>query len=511
MSTPSVMLFSPVRVDAPTLSLVLQSHNALRGIATRVYHDDNTDDESKLLLQWEAQRGALVTTSLPNDVCPLNSGDEYRTEETHVWTEERISRVSCIRNAAIDAFLASACEFLFIVDADVVMHPQMVEHLVSLNLPVVSEVFWTQWEQKAKMYAPNVWDSQPYAHWNAESALRLRVPGQYNVGGLGACTLIRRDVLENKNIRYVPVHSLNLEGEDRWFCVRCEAHGIPLVADTHFPPFHVYRPSLLDEAKIWFEQGCSPSYFANVWLNEEWEQQVRGIANRQGGVGTRKSVALCIPGETFSASWVMGLINALPAMNREYDMQIVNVFSSNPSVTRQTIARTLLQNPKTFDYVLWVDDDNVLSEEHVKLLLEVMETYPDIDLVAGWCDITRSQYDFADNKVSCGTFDDHGRCVQFTAEEVTTARGLVGIDWTGFPCVMMRGSLITKLGPKSFSSISDDSLEWGFYGEDVSFCKRAKEIGAVMVMDPRIKLPHLKLRDANRPVAIPASTERISE
>jgi hypothetical protein len=211
----------------------------------------------------------------------------------------------------------------------------------------------------------------------------------------------------------------------------------------------------------------------------------------------RKSIALCLPGETFSASWVMGVIDALPAMNREYDLQVVNVFSSNPSVTRQTIARALLENPKGFDYALWVDDDNVLSQAHVRLLLETLDTYPAIDLVAGWCDISRSQYDFGDNKVSCGTFNDAGRCENFTHAEVLGAQGLVNIDWTGFPCVLMRGELITHLGAKTFSSISDDSLEWGFFGEDVSFCKRAKEIGAVMVMDPRVRVPHLKLRDCN--------------
>lgn len=489
-TTPSVMLFSPVRLDHETLALSLASHRALKGIECRVYFDDNTDLFSTRLLNAE---DAIVSNILPN-LCSANSDEEYRVGNTHVWSKERISRITKIRNAAVRTFLASGMDYLFIVDSDLILHPQTVEHLVSLNLPVVSPVFWTMW-QKDGVYAPQTWDVHPYGHTSAKSVLQLRDAGVYKVGGLGAATLIHRDVFA-RGVDYSPIPALDFEGEDRFFSVRCETNGFALHASSHFPPFHVYRKEQLDEASIWFEQGCDPDYFKNAWLDEQWEKLITGIATPKST--KRKSIALCIPGEQFSASWVMGIINALPAMNREMDLQVVNVFSSNPSVTRQTITRTLLQNEHVFDYVLWVDDDNVLSEQHVKLLIEVLETYPTIDLVAGWCDITRGQYDFGDNKVSCGTFDERGRCVQFTHEEITEARGLVGIDWTGFPCVMMRGELLRRLGPKCFMPIADESLEWGFFGEDVSFCKRAKDFGAELVADPRICLPHLKLRNSNR-------------
>lgn len=61
-----------------------------------------------------------------------------------------------------------------------------------------------------------------------------------------------------------------MEGEDRWFCTRAAAHGIPLVADTVLPPFHVYRPEQLDEAKVWRRGGCDPNYFRERWLTGDW-------------------------------------------------------------------------------------------------------------------------------------------------------------------------------------------------------------------------------------------------
>jgi len=495
----SVMLFSPVRVDVPTLSLALQSHRALHGVKERVYVDDCDDTVASTTLHQEQQYDSVTVSlaSLPPDT------EQYRDENTHTWSHARISRVATLRNNAIRSFLASDHTHLFITDIDLVLNDSLVQHLVGLDLPVVSEVFWTKWQTDGA-YAPNVWDIHPYGHTDPKNVLQLMNAGTYEVGGLGACTLIKREVLE-KGIDYSPIPSFDCEGEDRHFCVKCSAHGLKLMADTHYPPYHVYRASQLDEARMWFDQGRDREYFNEVWLSD-LEETVKA-AVKQATPGARKSIALCIPGETFSAAWVMGLVKTLPALNREHDMQVVNVFSSNPSVTRQTIVRTLLSNSRTFDYVLWLDDDNVISEEHVKLLLEVMDTYPDIDLVAGWCDITRGQYDHGDNTVSCGLLNKEGRCDHFAHEEIGNAHGLVSIDWTGFPCVMMRGSLIQRLGPKSFSNISDDSLEWGFFGEDVSFCKRAREIGAVMVMDPRIKVPHLKLRDANNPVLAPEATK----
>ena len=490
MNTPKVMLASLVRVDAPTFSLVIQSHKFLKGVAQRLYIDDNTDKGTSAIL------AAQDATTRPASAIVEPLDTEYRTEHTHIWEKDRISRVTRMRNAVIEEFLKTDCTHLFFTDADLVVHPETVAHLLTLNKAVVSPIFWTRWEPKSAL-APQTWDCHPYGHWNAERVLRMREKGTYDVGGLGACTLIRRDVLE-RGISYEHIPALNMEGEDRHFCIRCQAHGFELFGDTYYPPFHVYRKEQLDEAQIWFEQGCDPTYFAEAWLTKEWEQHVEGVCNLARRGEKRKSLALCLPGEHFSASWVMGLIDSLPALNNEFDMQVVNVFSSNPSVTRQTITRSLLEGGHVFDYALWVDDDNVLSQERVKLLLEVMEAYPDIDIVAGWCDISRSQYDFGDNKVSCGTFDEHGKCINLTHEEVENASGLVSIEWTGFPCVLMRGKLLQELGPKSFSSIADESLEWGFFGEDVSFCKRAKDAGAVMVMDPRVRLPHLKLRDANK-------------
>lgn len=73
----------------------------------------------------------------------------------------------------------------------------------------------------------------------------LTRPGTYKVGGLGACTLIRRHALE-RGVSFQEIYNLGLTGEDRHFCIRAAALGLELYADTHYPPFHIYRESELD-------------------------------------------------------------------------------------------------------------------------------------------------------------------------------------------------------------------------------------------------------------------------
>lgn len=488
------MLASLVRVDAPTFALVLRSHNGLKNINQRLYVDDNTDPATTDLFKNVTCTTCVVDASV--FVEPMNA--EYRTSETHIWKKERISRVTSMRNAVIKEFLKTDCTHLFFVDADIVFHPDTVEHLLAQDVDVVSPVFWTRWTSEGVL-APQVWDVNPYGHWSVDRVLRLREPGLYDVHGLGAATLIKREVLA-RGVDYTPIPSLDMEGEDRHFVTRCEAHGFRLFGDATYPPFHVYRASQLDEATIWFYQGCDPSYFASAWLTDEWEQQVRGAWQIQTQRPERESLAICIPGETFSGAWVSTFMQMFTNIASKVNVQVFNVWSSNPSVTRQALSHAVLSNEKKFDYVLWIDDDNLLNAEHVDRMMNAFRAYPTIDLVAGWCSVTREFYDLGDNVVSCGTFTKEGRCAHdITEQDMTDANGLVHIEWTGFPGVMMRYGLLQRLTPRAFVPIFDDSLEWGFFGEDASFSKRACQQGAVMVADPKIKIPHIKLRDANTP------------
>jgi hypothetical protein len=484
-------------LDSETLALALASHSNLRGVAQRIYADDNIDAMSSMLLT-STNCGFQCWRSAP----PESDCQDYRDGVSHQWNQENISRVAAMKNRAIEVFLKSDYTHLFLVDSDVILHPATVEHLLSLDLPIVSEVFWTKWMGEQDVWAPQVWDIHPYAHSSVENIIRLRVPGQYEVGGLGACTLIRRDVLEAIHIpwqgAFTPIPSVSMEGEDRHFCIRASAHGFGLFADTHYPPFHVYRKSQLEEAVIWLGAGAPPEYFRETWLTDEWTDELRSREKQQlqihrsGGVSRR--LAICLPGEVFSTQYLTNILSLYEYALSRFDVRVFHGYSSDASMTRWALTNELLSHyeQKPPDYVLWVDDDNVVCSDALKLLVEDLEAYPQLDIVAGWCICSTGS-------TSVGMFDELGYMTPLTEEEITSSSELRSIGWTGCPCVLMRGQLLSNLGASAWVRMPDKhgKLPWGYFGEDASFCKRAITAGAKLAVDPRVKVPHLKTMDLN--------------
>jgi GT2 family glycosyltransferase len=428
---------------------------------------------------------------------------DFDGAEGHVWNKANIGKVAAMRNAGIEAFLATDAEYLFIVDADLILHPKLVEHLVSLNKDIVSEVFWTVWPSDGAegLHAPNVWDYQPYSHKSVESITEMREPMTKRVGGLGACTLIHRRVLENPNMRFDPVPSLMLEGEDRWFCVRAEANGFELWADTHYPPFHVYRREQLDEARIWFAQGSAPNYFRECWLTDEWVEKANARASKPMGTKSTKSIAICLPGQVFSEQYVAWLMQTYAWVGARMRSNVYHGYTSNASVTRQAMTNRVLADfadGGVADYVLWIDDDNVMTPGYLEMLIQDLDAHPELDMVVGWCAIATDTFDPTVTRTSVGVFDANGRCVALSVEDLESAKGLIKIEWTGFPVVLMRGALLAEMGARAFRPLIDDASDgYGFFGEDASFSKQLLLANKNVAVDPRVKVPHLKLRDAN--------------
>lgn len=175
---------------------------------------------------------------------PIDPALPSGSYQDHRWTWPAIARVAGMKNDAILRFLESDFDFLFLIDADVLVPPGFVSHLLEFEMPVVSGVYWTAWPNGS--VGPNVWDYHPYT---IKDRARFDKRGHHVVGGLGACTLIRRDVLE-AGANFTPVKGL-ADGEDRQFCIRASVLGFPLTACTHFDLFHIYRDSDLPKAKEW--------------------------------------------------------------------------------------------------------------------------------------------------------------------------------------------------------------------------------------------------------------------
>lgn len=232
-----MIAFSPVRQSPQILELFLRS---ARGLDLWVY-DDNTDPESSAMLR---EADCLILD--PIDLPPSN----YERGDTHRWDGSTVRRVAAIKNHAIGLFFTTGDDHLFLVDSDVLTPPGLVDHLEGSDLPIVSAIYWTRWVPDSPPM-PNVFPI------DSPTLSRLRSPGHHEVGGLGACTLIHRDVFSHA--RFDEVKHLATEGEDRWFCWRCHQAGVSLTACTHMDLFHVYRDSEIAAGGEWLDEAHRPA------------------------------------------------------------------------------------------------------------------------------------------------------------------------------------------------------------------------------------------------------------
>lgn len=263
-----VALFTPVRQDAETLALVLESHRALHGVERRIYVDDNTDEKSKELLLGEVALSEHVSIVRPPEM-------EDAPYSGHAWTKAALSRIAAIRNHGIKIFLQTECDAMFTVDADTVVNPHTVTHLGGLEKDIVGEVHWSKWPG-CDDWLPNTWDYHPFGFESNERIVQLAQRGQMRVSGNGACNLIRRRIFE-AGVDYTPIRELTriCWGEDRWFSIRAETHGFEIWADSEYPPFHVYTDDLREEARRWWAEGAHPGYFRKYWLTAAWAEAIR--------------------------------------------------------------------------------------------------------------------------------------------------------------------------------------------------------------------------------------------
>lgn len=276
-----VLIASPVRQKPAILKEFLWSLGRLEAKDLAVAYafvDDAEEGENPLLRRFAGEHPQVRL--FPGEGRPQEPGNDLPTvpaylcdEGTHHWNAGLIGRVARYKDRFIQLAKDEGFAFLFLVDSDLVLHPKTLVHLASLGKDIVAEVFWTRWLPNLPPL-PQAWVAGDYRLWFAprgedltpEEIVRrtadflsmLRRPGTYRVGGLGACTLISRRALE-RGVSFKELYNVDLLGEDRHFCIRAVALGLDLFADTHCPPYHIYRESDLAGVEEYKRQNLLPA------------------------------------------------------------------------------------------------------------------------------------------------------------------------------------------------------------------------------------------------------------
>ncbi|WP_411680362.1 glycosyltransferase [Clostridium thailandense] len=249
-----VLIGSPIRQEYEILDNFIDSLKYMikENISVEYFFIDDNDDtnSSNLLYKFSKESNESVIIEQGEKI------DNYiRTGDTHYWKDNLIWKIAEYKNRIIQYSIQKSYDYLFLIDSDIILHPKTLIHLIGLNKDIISEIFWTKWKSDS-VELPQIWLYNEYSLVpkksfevlsQAESDKRyadfidqLKKPGTYEVGGLGACTLISKTALA-KGVNFNKIYNLHFWGEDRHFCIRAAALGLKLYVNTTYPAYHIYR------------------------------------------------------------------------------------------------------------------------------------------------------------------------------------------------------------------------------------------------------------------------------
>lgn len=160
---------------------------------------------------------------------------------------------------------------------------------------------------------------------------------------------------------------------------------------------------------------------------------------------------------------------------------------------RNQIARATVD--RGFDFVLMVDNDEVLPKDTITCLMEDQLSEPKFSMVVGYC-LSRP----------CGTANTSGRTTAFKfggrdyiVEDAYTDKELKDLRSKGRHKLQIRGSGLgcALIHRSVFEKMSYPYFKWITYNsgsqlsEDLFFCEKFKEIGIPIFVDTRVSCGHM--------------------
>src|SRR2546426_8638851 len=204
----TILVGTSVRKSAAVLKPYLESL-AWQELPPRVklhyaFVDDGCDRAARSLLEeFIALRGGEILRGLPGAVGDFS--DEHPA--THQWSLSAMRRVGANKDRLLRRALEIRADAVWLVDAALLLDTTTLSSLCAADKPIACAVYWTHWhrqgtETRQLHAAPQVWLRHPYqldgrGMDEFEFRRKLLSRGLVRVWGQGACTLLRKHVIEN--------------------------------------------------------------------------------------------------------------------------------------------------------------------------------------------------------------------------------------------------------------------------------------------------------------------------
>ncbi|MGG0821836.1 glycosyltransferase family 2 protein [Paenibacillus turicensis] len=364
-----ILIASPIKQAPSILKLFLESLDELviNEFEVDFYFVDNNEEQESIDLLDQFQQKHSNTIIVKN----ISTESYQKNEYTHYWNDELVDKVAQMKDAIIEYALEASYDGLFLVDSDLVLSPDTLSRLEASDKDIISNIFWTRWQPDTEPL-PQVWMMDEYsfsqipskkdeAQAQQETANfleKMKVPGVYEVGGLGACTLISHKALE-QGVRFKRLPNVSFWGEDRHFCIRAAALGISMYVDTRQPAYHIYRESDIEGVENYKralkgEEAGGISISLCMIVKDEEPTIARCLASVQG---IADEIVIVDTGSTDRTKEIAAQFNA-----NIYDFAWIDDFGA---------ARNYAFDQATKQYILWLDADDVILEEDRQALIRL--------------------------------------------------------------------------------------------------------------------------------------------
>jgi hypothetical protein len=217
-----------------------------------------------------------------------------------------------------------------------------------------------------------------------------------------------------------------------------------------------------------------------------------------------KSIIFCLPGNTYSGTFMMSFIELLGFISSQgANFKVSQQYSSMVNYARCKCAGadvTKGKNQKPFggleyDYMMWIDSDIAFNADLFMKLVEM-----DKDIASGWYSQPGGTSSGGFYTPVVETMDDeyfkaNGSYEFLTTETMTEKTDLFKADYIGFGWVLIKQGVFEKIEYPWFApkliQLGDGIQD--VCSEDVSFCHDAKDAGFEIWVDPTCRVGHEKI------------------